>query len=215
MAAASLDEWQRAQDAGRLADYEKKYGLTAESPVSEWEGHDPEQLTADASRRSGKPPADRSQPVPVDPSVLRSSWHHLGMAAALPRTIRAVDTEQLLDLEQEATALGFSQRLPADWLRQHTTAGATHYLFPALEHHLSHRPEVSPQWRCQLLMTVMTGDQVLSLLDVLPATFDELLENLDAASKADIANRVERAQSLREWAEQLTAEASPERGPRN
>jgi hypothetical protein len=47
LAAASLDEWQRAQVADRLADCEKKYGITAELPVSEWEGHDPEQLTSD------------------------------------------------------------------------------------------------------------------------------------------------------------------------
>lgn len=45
IAAASLDEWQEAQAAGRLAEYENRFGLTADLPVSEWEGHDPEQLT--------------------------------------------------------------------------------------------------------------------------------------------------------------------------
>ncbi|MEN8649141.1 hypothetical protein ABCR94_00440 [Streptomyces sp. 21So2-11] len=59
------------------------------------------------------------------------------MTAPLPRTIRAVDTEQLLDLEREAGAYGFSQRLPVDWLQDHLAPGATHYLFPALVHHLS------------------------------------------------------------------------------
>jgi hypothetical protein len=43
---------------------------------------------------------------------------------------------------------------------------------------------VSPQWRCELLLTVLTGEQILSLLDVLPATFDKLPETLDAASKS-------------------------------
>lgn len=47
LAAASLDEWQRARHAGSLAAYENKYGLTAEPPVSEWEGHTPEQLTSE------------------------------------------------------------------------------------------------------------------------------------------------------------------------
>ncbi|MFI8369971.1 hypothetical protein [Streptomyces sp. NPDC085466] len=47
IAAASLAEWQLAQDAGRLAEYENRFGGTAERPVSEWEGHDPEQLTAE------------------------------------------------------------------------------------------------------------------------------------------------------------------------
>ncbi|QEV04949.1 hypothetical protein CP972_03900 [Streptomyces prasinus] len=51
-------------------------------------------------------------------------WHDRGMTAVLPRTIRAVDTDQLLLLELEAARLGFSQRLPADWLREHAQAAA-------------------------------------------------------------------------------------------
>ncbi|MGW5171571.1 hypothetical protein ACWEQ1_29840 [Streptomyces nodosus] len=57
--AASLDEWQRAQQAGSLAEYEKMFGVTAGLPVSQWEGHEPDQLTAqefeavwDAARRA-------------------------------------------------------------------------------------------------------------------------------------------------------------------
>lgn len=48
IAAASLDEWQRARDAGRLDEYDSRFGITAEVPISEWEGHDPEELTPDA-----------------------------------------------------------------------------------------------------------------------------------------------------------------------
>ncbi|WUM73906.1 hypothetical protein OG485_43675 [Streptomyces sp. NBC_00328] len=123
------------------------------------------------------------------------------MTAVFPRTIRAVDTDQLLLLEEEAARLGFSQRLPADWLREHVQAAAVHYLFPAMEHRLSHRPEVSPQWRCELLLTVWTGEEVLSLLDVWPASFEELAETPDTTAKTDIAARMKRALSLREWAE--------------
>ncbi|MFI1869959.1 hypothetical protein [Streptomyces jumonjinensis] len=124
------------------------------------------------------------------------------MTAVLPRAIRAVDTEQLMLLEEEAARLGFSQRLPVEWLREHTAVGAVHCLFPALEHRLSHRPEVSPQWRCELLLTVRTGEEVLSLLDVLPITFQGLPETLDASAKAAIAARMEGALSVREWVEQ-------------
>ncbi|GGV36295.1 hypothetical protein GCM10010245_57830 [Streptomyces spectabilis] len=42
---ASLVEWQQARDAGRLAEYDRRFGITAQSPVSEWEGHDPQPLT--------------------------------------------------------------------------------------------------------------------------------------------------------------------------
>nr|WP_202469396.1 hypothetical protein [Streptomyces sp. SID2888] len=43
---ASLAEWQEAQRDGRLAEYESVYGLTAELPISGWEGHDPLRLSA-------------------------------------------------------------------------------------------------------------------------------------------------------------------------
>ncbi|MFI0219073.1 hypothetical protein [Streptomyces lydicus] len=46
LAAASLAEWQEAQSDGRLAEYESVYGLTAELPISEWEGHAPQWLSA-------------------------------------------------------------------------------------------------------------------------------------------------------------------------
>lgn len=46
LAAASLAEWQEAQKKGRLAEYESVYGLTAEPPISDWEGHDPQWLSA-------------------------------------------------------------------------------------------------------------------------------------------------------------------------
>lgn len=47
LTAASLAEWQVAERDGWSADYENVYGLTAEPPISEWEGHDPQQLSAD------------------------------------------------------------------------------------------------------------------------------------------------------------------------
>ncbi|WP_411087376.1 hypothetical protein [Streptomyces sp. 061-3] len=46
IAAASLRESQQAHDAGRLDEYDDRFGITAELPASEWEGHDPEELTS-------------------------------------------------------------------------------------------------------------------------------------------------------------------------
>jgi hypothetical protein len=51
-------------------------------------------------------------------------------------------------------------------------------LFPALVHILDHLPDVSPQWRCEALLSMNDDTQVLSFLDVLPATFARLLETL-------------------------------------
>ncbi|CAM5487307.1 hypothetical protein [Streptomyces abikoensis] len=117
------------------------------------------------------------------------------MTAEPPRTIRAVSTEQLLVLEGEATALGFSRRLSVEWVREHAAAAGTHYLFPLFPHYLRHRPEVSPQWRCHLLLTVVTGEEVTSLLDVRPDTFRALPETLTSAEKTDVRGRLDRARS--------------------
>ncbi|MEU4495580.1 hypothetical protein AB0F96_19520 [Streptomyces sp. NPDC023998] len=111
------------------------------------------------------------------------------------------ENTSLRNQEEEAARLGFSRRLPVDWLREHVAATAVHYLFPTLVHQLSHRPEVSPQWRCELLMTVRTGEEIRGLLDVLPATFRGLPETLDAAAKTEVADRINRAISQREWTE--------------
>ncbi|WP_435610218.1 hypothetical protein [Streptomyces sp. C10-9-1] len=47
IAVASLAEWQQAHGTSCLDEYDNRFGITAELPVSEWEGHDPEQLTSD------------------------------------------------------------------------------------------------------------------------------------------------------------------------
>jgi hypothetical protein len=45
IAAASLTEWQAAVDSGDVGRYEAIYGRTADQPVQEWEGHNPQPLT--------------------------------------------------------------------------------------------------------------------------------------------------------------------------
>ncbi|MFD3914093.1 hypothetical protein OG894_44145 (plasmid) [Streptomyces sp. NBC_01724] len=129
------------------------------------------------------------------------------MTPTLPRTVRAVDTAQLLDLAQEAAVHGFSQRLPVDWLREHLATEATHYLFPTLVQRLTHRIDVPVQWRCQQLLTVSTGEQIWGLLDILPGTFDKIPETLDTASKKNIVSRIGRALTVREWVERMAGAA--------
>ncbi|MFD4644779.1 hypothetical protein [Streptomyces sp. NPDC058441] len=47
IAAASLAEWEAAQQTGSLADYEATFGGTAEVPVPEWDAHEPQDLTVE------------------------------------------------------------------------------------------------------------------------------------------------------------------------
>jgi hypothetical protein len=92
----------------------------------------------------------------------------------LPRELKAIDTASLFRLEERAGDLGLSQRLEPEWVRANAAPDGTHYLWPALWHSLSHRPDVPRQLRCELLITLRAGDRVLSLLDVLPDDFAPL-----------------------------------------
>ncbi|MFF1651451.1 hypothetical protein [Streptomyces sp. NPDC058240] len=53
IAAACLEEWQRAYGAGCLDEYDRRYGVTAELLVSEREGHASEQLAFHELRETG------------------------------------------------------------------------------------------------------------------------------------------------------------------
>lgn len=102
--------------------------------------------------RGHAPPADR--PVPHEAKVLDS-----------PGLLRLADTARRLEL---------NQRLPGEWLDAHLDLGGTHYLRAGLWHRLSHRADIGPHLRCELLIQLQDGEQVLSLLDVLPAEYSAL-----------------------------------------
>ena len=75
------------------------------------------------------------------------------------------------DVEQAAADIDLSQRIPVGELAEHLDPNGRHYLRPALVHTLSHRPDVSRQWRCEVLLAMADGSTAPSLLDVLPQTF--------------------------------------------
>ncbi|WP_055483146.1 hypothetical protein [Sphaerimonospora mesophila] len=123
-------------------------------------------------------------------------------SSEVPRTVKAVNTTQLIHLDEEAMVCGLSRQHGAGWLAERADPEATHYLWPALVHCLDHRPEYSPHWRCMLLLVLRDGQQVFSLLDVLPASFDALPENLDRSTKTQITQRLlAPMQTVAEWSE--------------
>ncbi|WP_207755829.1 hypothetical protein [Nonomuraea cypriaca] len=75
IAAASLAEWQEAQSAERLGQYEATYGMTAESPVQEWDGYDPQQLRARLADHYAifNPPPDQRRSVRRSSAGLRGT----------------------------------------------------------------------------------------------------------------------------------------------
>jgi len=119
------------------------------------------------------------------------AWKTLGVSSGVPRTVKAIDTAELIRLDAEAIAYGFNRNHGAGWLAEHAALEAMHYLRPVLVHRAGRRPEFSPHWRCILLLTMRDGQEVFSLLDVWPASFDRLPETLDSATKRAVAHRLD------------------------
>lgn len=92
----------------------------------------------------------------------------------VPRQVKVVDSETLLALETRAWTLELNQRVVLGWLTENIDPAGGHYLWPGMWHRFSHRPEVSPHLRCELLLRLRDGEQVVSLLDVMPGDFEPL-----------------------------------------
>lgn len=67
-------------------------------------------------------------------------WETRIVGAGVPRTVKAVDTTQLIDLDEEAQRCGLNRNHGAGWLGLHAAESVTHYLWPVLVHKLDHRP---------------------------------------------------------------------------
>ncbi|MEN8655019.1 hypothetical protein ABCR94_31640 [Streptomyces sp. 21So2-11] len=117
----------------------------------------------------------------------------------LPRKLKAVDSTSLFRLEERACDLGLSQRLDLAWVQANTASDGIHYLWPALWHGLSHRPDVPRQLRCELLITLRAGGRVMSLLDVLPDDFTPLPRVTSREEGMQVSQLFDRAPSVREW----------------
>ncbi|MEV7653295.1 hypothetical protein AB0O39_03885 [Streptomyces anulatus] len=117
----------------------------------------------------------------------------------LPREVKVIDSASLLRLEERAGDLGLSQRLDPTWVRANADPDGTHYLWPALWHTLSHRPDVPDHVRWELLITLRTGDRVVSLLDLLPDDFTPLPKVTSREEGMRVRRLLDQAPSVRAW----------------
>ncbi|WP_062217469.1 hypothetical protein [Streptomyces sp. NBRC 109706] len=117
----------------------------------------------------------------------------------LPREVKVIDSASLFRLEERAGDLGLSQRPDPAWVRANAAPDGTHYLWPALWHTLSHRPDVPCHVRWELLITLRTGDRVVSLLDMLPDDFTPLPKVTSREEGMQVRRLLDRAPSVREW----------------
>ncbi|MFF4893574.1 hypothetical protein [Micromonospora chersina] len=105
------------------------------------------------------------------------------MSSGVPRTVKAIDTAELIRLDAGAVAYGFNRNHGTGWLASYPALEAVHYLRPVFVHRAGRRPEFPRHWRCILLLTMRDGQEVFSLLDVWPASSDHLPETPDSATK--------------------------------
>ena len=117
----------------------------------------------------------------------------------VPLIVKTADTPALLALEDTAASLGLNQRLLPAWLDENVAPAGRHYLWPAIWHRLSHRPEISPHLRCELLLQLRDGEQVLSLLDIMPADLESLASVTSHAEVARVRQGMDSARSVRDW----------------
>ncbi|MGW3438428.1 hypothetical protein ACWDB3_14750 [Streptomyces bacillaris] len=118
---------------------------------------------------------------------------------SLPREVKVIDSTSLLRLEERACSLSLNQRLSPAWVQANAAPDGTRYLWPALWSSLSHRPDVPRQLRCELLITLRSGDRVVSRLDVLPADFTPLPGVASREEGMKVGQLLDRSPSVREW----------------
>lgn len=79
---------------------------------------------------------------------VRPAWETRVVSSGAPRTVKAVDTSELIRLDAEAIECRLNRNHGAGWLAAFADPAAVHYLRPVLVHRAAHRPEISPHWRC-------------------------------------------------------------------
>ncbi|MFJ3860436.1 hypothetical protein ACIPRL_29930 [Streptomyces sp. NPDC090085] len=117
----------------------------------------------------------------------------------VPREVKAIDTASLCRLEERAHDLSLNARLDPSWVRANAAPDGTHYLWPALWNSPSHRPDLPRQLRCESLITLRTGDRVVTWLDVLPDDFTPLARVTSREEGMQATQLLDRSPSVREW----------------
>ncbi|EFE74294.1 hypothetical protein SSIG_01859 [Streptomyces filamentosus NRRL 11379] len=84
-------------------------------------------------------------------------------------------------------------------VRANAAPDATHHLWPTLWYSLSHRPDVPRHVRWELLITLHTGDRVLSLPDVIPDDFTPLPKVTSREEGMRVRRPLDQAPSAQEW----------------
>ncbi|WP_255306098.1 hypothetical protein [Streptomyces sp. Wb2n-11] len=113
--------------------------------------------------------------------------------------MKVIGTASLLMLEERACELSLDQRSDPAWVRANAAPEGSHHLWPALWNSPSHRPDIPHRLRCELLLTLRSGEHVMSLLDILPDAFVPLPRVTSREEGVRISRLLDRVPTVREW----------------
>ncbi|MFJ1802879.1 hypothetical protein [Streptomyces sp. NPDC088180] len=116
----------------------------------------------------------------------------------LPREVKVIGSAALFELEERACDLSLNSRLDPAWVWASVAPDGTHHLWPARWNSLSRRPDVPRQLRGELLITLRTGDRVVSRLDVVPDDFTPLPRVTSREEGMQVSRLPDRAPSVRD-----------------
>ncbi|MGW0547585.1 hypothetical protein [Streptomyces altiplanensis] len=115
------------------------------------------------------------------------------------REVKGIGTASLLMLEERACELSLSQRSDPAWVGANAAPEGSHCLWPARWNSLSHRPDIPRRLRCGLLLTLRSGERVMSLPGMLPDAFVPLPRVTSREEGRRVGRLLDRVPTVREW----------------
>ncbi|GAA1649732.1 hypothetical protein ACFQY4_23270 [Catellatospora bangladeshensis] len=109
------------------------------------------------------------------------------------RALKAVDTATVCALYEEAGRLRLGLGKGGPWLHHHLHPDAVHHIVPdPADYYWPGRPEGSEGtirwWQCTVLLRMYDGEQVSSMIAVMPETFTALPQNLPRRRQARLVH---------------------------
>lgn len=144
-------------------------------------------------------------PMPRTGPPQLNVWQRAGMPTRWPiqppfghlplprkaRVLKALNTDALCAIYEEAAELELLHDEAGRWLRAHAAPDSTHYLVPDPADYYWPEPKGGIRWwQCTALLRMSDGEQVTSRVAVLPETFTALPSNLSRRQQRRFVHRV-------------------------
>ncbi|MEU4066525.1 hypothetical protein AB0F25_29785 [Streptomyces wedmorensis] len=170
-------------------------------------------------------PQSRRTPSPMTPrqrvGLLLRRWPVKAPAGRQPlpseaNVLKALDTEAVCALNDEARRLRLGLSGGGSWLRAHLAPDGVHYLLPdPASYYWPGSPNADggeiDWWQCTMLLQMRNGEQVGGMVAVLPETFTALPSTLPRKKQLRLVHRVRSIErDTSQWGRDHKAECAPQ-----